>query len=68
MDDVEAGRAAGQGPQRSDTLNDSSAAGSRERGLRGIAWAQIARHGRLSKLSRRARRRALATWLRGIQP
>ena len=68
MDDVETGRAGQQAPQRSKTLNDSSATGLRERGLRGIAWAQIARYRRLSKLSLKERRRALAQWLRGMHP
>lgn len=68
MDDIEAGKAGQQAPHRSTALNDSPAARRRERGLRGIAWAQITRHGRLSKLSVTERRRALAQWLRGIQP
>lgn len=68
MDDADAGKAAPRDPHRSKTLQDSSAAARRERGLRGIAWAQIVRHGRLSKLSMKARRRALAKWLRGMQP
>jgi hypothetical protein len=68
MDDVEAGRAGKQAPHRSTTLNDSSAARMRERGLRGIARAQLTRHGRLSKLSVTERRRALAQWLQGMQP
>jgi hypothetical protein len=68
MDDVEAGRAGQQGPQRSKTLNDSAAARRRERGLRGIAWAQITHYRRLSKLSVNERRRALAQWLRGMHP
>jgi hypothetical protein len=68
MDDVESGRPGQQAPNRAETINDSSAARRRERGLRGIARAQIARHGRLSKLSAKGRRRALAQWLRGMNP
>jgi len=68
MDDVEAGRAGPRAPHRSNTDNDSSAARARARGLRGIARAQLTRHGRLSKLSAAERRRALAQWLRGMQP
>lgn len=60
MTDLEAGRA---GP-----ANISSAARRRERGLRGIARAQLTRHRRLSKLSVKELRRALAQWLRGRQP
>jgi hypothetical protein len=68
MDDSEAGKAGQQAPHRSPTLDDSPAARRRERGLRGIAWAQITRHGRLSKLSVTKRRQALAQWLQGMQP
>jgi len=68
MDDVEADRTAQQRPQRSNALDDSPAARRRERGLRGIAWAQIRHHRRLSKLSVKERRRALAQWLRGMHP
>jgi hypothetical protein len=68
MHDVEAGRAGQEGPHRSKTLEDSSAARRRERGLRGIARAQMTRHARLSKLSVTERRHALAQWLRGMQP
>ena len=68
MDDVEAGKAAQQAPHRSKTLNDSSAARTRDRGLHDIARAQIPRHGRLSTLSVKERRRALAQWLRGCNP
>lgn len=68
MDDAEAGRAGQHAPQRAKTTNDFSAAGRRERGLRGIAWAQITHYRRLSKLSVQERRRALAQWLRGMHP
>ena len=47
MDDVEAGRAEEQAPHRSKTLNDSFAARARERGVRGIARAQMTRHGNI---------------------
>jgi len=68
MDDIEAGRAGQHPPRRSRTPNDSSAAHTREGGIYRIARAQLARHRRLSKLSVKARRRALAQWLRGMQP
>ena len=68
MDDGDAGRAGQQPPQHSKTDDNSSAASMRERGVRGIARAQIIRHRRLSKLSVKERRRALAQWLRGMQP
>ena len=68
MDDGDAGRAGQQPPQRSKTDGDFLVARMRQRGLRGIARAQIMRHRRLSKLSVEERRRALAQWLRGVQP
>ena len=68
MDDVDAGRAGQQPPPRSKADSNPSAAHMRERGLRGIARAQIIHHRRLSKLSVKERRRALAQWLRGMQP
>ena len=68
MDDIEADKAGQQAPHRSTAVNDSRAERRRERGLRGIAWAQIAHYRRLSKLSVKERRRALAQWLRGMHP
>jgi hypothetical protein len=68
MDDVEARRARPQAPHRPEAVDESSAARTREHGLRDIARAQIACRRRLSKLSVAERRRALAQWLRGMQP
>ena len=66
MNDGDPVQAAPQCPERSKTVYDSSAA--QERGIRSIAQAQMMRHRRLSKLSVKERRRALAQWLRGMQP
>jgi hypothetical protein len=68
MNKADEGKAGPQAPNRAAIRDDSSAERNHDRGLRGIAWAQIARHARLSKLSVKERRRALAQWLRGIQP
>ena len=68
MEDLVAGRAGQPGPERSKTLSDSRAERTRARGVLRIARAQIKRHGRLSTLSSQERRRALAQWLRGMQP
>jgi|GEM_PF-3988085 hypothetical protein len=68
MDKADEGKAGPQAPKPAATRDDLSSGRNRDRGLRGIAWAQIARHARLSKLSVKERRRALAQWLRGIQP
>ena len=68
MDEREADRAAQRSAHRSKTLDESAAARTHERGVHGIARAQMTRHRRLSKLSVKERRRALAQWLRGMQP
>jgi hypothetical protein len=68
MDEVEAGRAGQKPPHRAKTPNVFAAARTRQRGLHGIARAQIGFHRRLSKLSVTERRRALGQWLRGMQP
>jgi hypothetical protein len=68
MDDGVAKKAKKNAARGSKTVDDSSAERTRKRGIRGIARAQIARHGLLSRLSLKERALALAQWLRGIQP
>jgi hypothetical protein len=68
MADLEDIAAGPRGPNRSTTLDHSSAADIRDRGVSRIARAQLVRHRRLSKLSVKERRRALAQWLRGMKP